>query len=97
MAEFICDIGGFVGGGGYAAPRRAVVSSFELQRRREKGDTSAADELRRSLLIDDILSLKKAVEALLLVCLVPSAIMAFGQFVGAGERFACAWLWSVGA
>ena len=64
------------------APRRAVVSSFELQRRREKGDTSAADELRRSLLIDDILSLKKAVEALLLVCLVPSAIMAFGWLVG---------------
>ena len=64
------------------APRRAIVSSFELERRRRQGDQSAAEELRRSLLIDDILSLQKAAEALLLVCLVPSAITAFGWLVG---------------
>ncbi len=64
------------------APRRTVLSSYELQRRRAAGDVSAAEELRRSLLINDILSLQKAVEALLLVCAVPCAIMAFGWLAG---------------
>ena len=63
-------------------PRRTVVSTFELQRRRTKGDESAAEELRRSLLIDDILSLQKVAEALLLVCLVPCMVRAFGWLVG---------------
>ena len=64
------------------SPRRTIVSSYELQRRRAIGDASAAEELRRSLLINDILSLQKAAEALLLVCTVPCAIMAFGWLVG---------------
>ena len=64
------------------SPRRTIVSSYELQRRRAIGDASAAEELRRSLLINDILSLQKAAEALLLVCTVPCVLMAFGWLVG---------------
>lgn len=64
------------------SPRRTVLSRYELQRRRTAGDVSAAEELRRSLLIDDVLSLKKAAEALLLSCLVLCAIKSFGWLVG---------------
>ena len=55
---------------------------YELERRRRKGDTAAADELRRILLLDDIVSLRKATEALLLVLAVLSAVSAFGFFIG---------------
>lgn len=60
------------------SPRRTKLSMYELERRRRKGDTAAADELRRILLLDDIVSLRKATEALLLVLAVLSAVSAFG-------------------
>ena len=62
------------------SPRRTKLSMYELERRRRKGDTAAADELRRILLLDDIVSLRKATEALLLVLAVLSAVSAFGFF-----------------
>lgn len=64
------------------SPRRTKLSMYELERRRRKGDTAAADELRRILLLDDIVSLRKATEALLLVLAVLSAVSAFGFFIG---------------
>ena len=64
------------------SPRRTKLSIYELERRRRKGDTAAADELRRILLLDDIVSLRKATEALLLVLAVLSAVSAFGFFIG---------------
>lgn len=65
------------------SPRRTVVSSYELQRRRDDGNESAADELRRDVLLDDILSLKQVVEALFLVFTVMGSIAAFGPVFGA--------------
>ena len=62
------------------SPRRTKLSMYELERRRRKGDTAAADELRRILLLDDIVSLRKATEALLLVLAVLSAVSAFGFY-----------------
>ena len=64
------------------SPRRTKLSMYELERRRRKGDTAAADELRRILLLDDIVSLRKATEALLLVLAVLSAVSAFCFFIG---------------
>lgn len=64
------------------APRRATLSIFELERRRDSGNSSAADELRRTMLLEDVLSLKHVVEALLLVLLVPVSIWAFGWLIG---------------
>ena len=63
-------------------PRRATLSSFELERRRKKGDKSAADELRRMLLLDDVMSLRRVTEALLLVLAVVLAVAAFGFWLG---------------
>lgn len=63
-------------------PRRAVLSVFELERRRDQGNETAAEELAREVLLDDILSLKHAVEALLLVLTVLLSIGAFGIVVG---------------
>lgn len=64
------------------SPRRPTLSTYELERRRRKGDASAADELRRKLLLDDVISLCHAVEALLLVLAVLAAVSAFGFLVG---------------
>ena len=63
-------------------PHRAVLSEFELTRRRDHGNESAAEALRRELLLDDIMSLKRVLEALLLVILVLLSVAAFGTVVG---------------
>lgn len=64
------------------SPRRSHLSRFELQRRREEGDTSAHGELERELAIADVVSFLRAVVALLLVFAVLLAVSAFGPFLG---------------
>lgn len=59
-------------------PRRSVLSLFELRRREKEGSLSAVDELRRELLIDDVLSLRKIAESLLLILVVAFGLLAFG-------------------
>lgn len=63
-------------------PRRSVLSTFELERRRNEGNESAAEELKRELLLSDILSLKHILEAVLLVLMVMMAIGGFDLFIG---------------
>lgn len=63
-------------------PRRAILSTFELERRRNEGNETAAQELAREVLIDDILSLKHAAEALLLVIVVLLSVGGFGLIIG---------------
>ncbi len=64
-------------------PRRSVLSLFELERRREKGDSSAAEELKREVLLEDVFSLRHAAEALLLVLAVITGVAVFGPLFGA--------------
>lgn len=64
-------------------PRRSSVSSFELERRRSQGSEAAADELKREMLLEDILSIHHVVQALLLVLVVMVALAAFGVATGA--------------
>jgi CBS domain containing-hemolysin-like protein len=64
------------------SPRRTHLSRFELERRREEGDTSAHGELERELAIADVVSFLRAIVALLLVMSVLLAVAAFGPFFG---------------
>lgn len=64
------------------APRRAVLSIFELERRRVQGSATAASELERELQIDDVLSLKHAAEALLVVIVALLSVGGFGIVLG---------------
>jgi len=63
-------------------PRRTHLSLYELERRKREGNTPAADELRRRVLIDDILSLRHILEVLLLVLLTVTGVAAFGSLFG---------------
>lgn len=63
-------------------PRRSILSTYELERRREQGNQSAADELKREVLIGDVMSLKCVAEAVLLVLAVLAATAAFGVLIG---------------
>lgn len=63
-------------------PRRAILSTFELERRRAQGNETAGDELTREVMLDDVMSLKHVVEALLLVIVVLLSVGAFGAFFG---------------
>ncbi len=63
-------------------PRRSVVSSFELERREKQGNGSAADERRREALIDDVLSLRRVAEALVLILVVVFGLLGFGMVIG---------------
>lgn len=63
-------------------PRRSSLSRFELVRRGDTGSLSAKDELERELVLNDLLSLQKAVVALLLVLSVLSAVGGFGWLIG---------------
>lgn len=63
-------------------PRRSVLSTFELERRRSAGNETAAAELAREVLLDDVMSLKHAAEALSVVLVVVCALGAFGWLLG---------------
>ena len=64
------------------APRHSPLSTYELKRRRDNGNKTAADELQREALLGDIISLQKAVIATLLVFVVLLSVAAFGSVVG---------------
>lgn len=64
-------------------PRRSVLSAFELERRRQGGSTAAAEELKREVLLEDILSIRHVLEALFLVFTVMASVAAFGSLFGA--------------
>lgn len=64
------------------SPRRTTLSVYELERRRESGNADAKRELSRELLLDDVLSILRIVEALLLVVVVLSVTAAFGLLLG---------------
>lgn len=63
-------------------PRRSALSTYELERRAGEGSDTARDELKREALLDDMLAIKKVLEALLLVLVVMTAIVAFGNVFG---------------
>lgn len=63
-------------------PRRSVLSTFELERRRDEGSAAAADELKREVLLEDILSIRHAAEALFLAFTVMASVGAFGALFG---------------
>ncbi|MBP6037754.1 MAG: CBS domain-containing protein [Candidatus Saccharimonas sp.] len=64
------------------SPRRSVLSNFELDRRSKTGNESAAAELKREMLFDDIVSIKRVLEALFLVFTVIAAVAAFDSVFG---------------
>lgn len=63
-------------------PRRSVVSRFELERRKEEGSKSATEELRREMLLDESIALKRTFEAVILVLFVTCSIWALGWLAG---------------
>ena len=63
-------------------PRRVALSIYELERRRDSGNSSAISELKRAVLLEDVLSLKQVIESLLLVLFVPVSIWALGWLIG---------------
>jgi len=63
-------------------PRRSNLSRYELHRRKDAGSETAAEELDRELVLDDVMSLQKALAALLLVVTVLCAVAAFGWLFG---------------
>lgn len=75
-------------------PKRCGLSRFELERRSKEGNESARDELHREALLDDLLSLKKVLEALVLVCVVMAAVIAFGNVFGVVASVAVALFYS---
>lgn len=62
--------------------RPSELSDFELERREREGKPEAALERRRSRRIADVLSLQRAVSAILLVACVLLAVAAWGWLVG---------------
>lgn len=64
-------------------PRRTQMSTFEQKRRSALGDEAVAKATRREMLLTDILSLQRALAALLLVLFVAVAVTSFG------------WLWGI--
>ena len=63
-------------------PRRSGLSRFELERRKATGSIAAGEELSRDLVLNDVLSLQKAVTALLLLATTLCAVTAFGWLLG---------------
>lgn len=63
-------------------PRRVKMSQFELHRRAEQGDASAADILRRDRLISDVVSLQRIITSLLLVVITILLVSIFNIVIG---------------
>lgn len=66
-----------------AKPSRSTMSLFELQRRADDEDQTAAELLRREKLLDDIYSLKRIITVILLVLAVLLSVVTFGWLWGA--------------
>lgn len=63
-------------------PKRVDMSVFELKRRAKAGDSKAKELFEREELLVDVLSLQRALQALLLVIFVTATVAAFGWLVG---------------
>lgn len=63
-------------------PRRSPLSLYELERREHTKNPSARAELRREILITDVISVIRVIGAILLVLTVVMAIEAFGGIAG---------------
>lgn len=63
-------------------PRRVQLSAFELERRVKQNDEKARELARRETLLTDILSLQRALSALLFVVFVLVAVGTFGWMLG---------------
>jgi len=63
-------------------PQRTTMSRFELERRADKNDQTAAGILRRETLLADIFSLQRIIIALLLVIVTLLVVVLFGWLFG---------------
>ena len=63
-------------------PRHSNFSRFELKRRAKAGDRNAARDLKREQSLGDVISLKNALEALLLVTTALVSVAVFGWSIG---------------
>jgi CBS domain containing-hemolysin-like protein len=63
-------------------PRRSVLSAYELERRRGEGNGTAADELKREQLLEDVLSVKQVAGAVVMVWMVMTSLASFGVVFG---------------
>lgn len=63
-------------------PQRSTMSNFELNRRKDQGDKTAAALIRREALLNDIFSLQRVGVALLLVIFVAITVPLLGWFFG---------------
>jgi putative hemolysin len=63
-------------------PKRSTMSLYELERRKNNGDKTAASILKREGLLADILSIQRVLSALLLVVLVTLLVATFGWLLG---------------
>lgn len=64
-------------------PRRSSLSLYELERREHTKNPAARAELRREILITDVISVLRVIGAVLMVLTVVAAIGAFGMILGA--------------
>jgi len=63
-------------------PEHSAMSLFEMKRRSQSGDSGADELMRRERLLGDVVSLQRALQALLLVIFVALSVAAFGWFFG---------------
>ncbi len=63
-------------------PVRTTMSNYELKRRADHGDGTAADLLRREMLLGDVMSLQKIIIALLLVIITLLLVGSLGWLLG---------------
>lgn len=63
-------------------PKHAKMSGYELKRRKGLGETHAVAVLHREARLTDVISLLRAITALLLVLFVVASVTAFGFFLG---------------
>ena len=63
-------------------PKRARLSEFELKRRQRTGDVAISQDVQREALYVDIVSIQRALQAVLLVMFVLAIASAFGWLIG---------------
>lgn len=63
-------------------PRHTSLSRYELERRQKTGNTTASDELRREVLIEDVISIQQVAAALLVVLFVIFSVLSIGWLIG---------------
>lgn len=71
-------------------PKRSLLSQFELNRRQQLGESEAVYTARRLALQDEVMSLQRIVESLLLIGLAVLLIVRFGWTIGLIAAFVIA-------